>query len=148
MLVLLRRTSFLTTFYSLYFLSVHTYYILTHGPLRAASMYCINSCLSDLWGLLIVFCLHVFVGFFILAISDSPPVAPWVDNILIFIFWCSSMVMWMVTSVRGEESSERLRGEFDPSWRDQDCILSCRLHDFSWLYTSPVSIWCNFCEWP
>ena len=34
---------------------------MAHGPLRAASMYCINSCLSDLWALLIAFWFHVVI---------------------------------------------------------------------------------------
>ena len=43
---------FLTTFYSLYFsFSDYTCYN-SSGPLRAASMYCINSCPCDLWALL------------------------------------------------------------------------------------------------
>ena len=43
MLVLLRRRSSLTTFYGLYF-SYLTHYKLPAGPLRAAFMYCFNSC--------------------------------------------------------------------------------------------------------
>ena len=57
MLVLPRRTSFLTTFYGLYF-SHHSHitnYNLSHvGPLCTAFMYCINTCLSDLWADLLV----------------------------------------------------------------------------------------------
>ena len=48
MLVLLRRTSFLTTFYGLYFSSYTSFYNFPDEPLRAASMYCSTSCPCDI----------------------------------------------------------------------------------------------------
>jgi hypothetical protein len=50
MLALLRRASFWTTFYGLYIYKLHFFHDLDH--LWAASMYCIYTCLFDLWVLI------------------------------------------------------------------------------------------------
>ncbi len=58
MLALPRRASFLTTFYGLYFSHHYTCYKLQFfhdiDHLWAASMYCIYTCLSDLWVLIFI----------------------------------------------------------------------------------------------
>ena len=82
MLVLLRRTSFLTTFYGLYFSSLHII-----SQISWWAMYCFNSVVVTC-GHSSGFCLHVtcwIPHMYNVWQSILPP--PWGSNIITLVFW-------------------------------------------------------------